>query len=135
MICEGLRTLLLTQSSITNVVGTSGIYVSAAPQTATLPYIVLDRISDEKHKALDGYTGTRHGEVDIECWDTTPGDAASLAKIVSDYLDDFSGATGGDETILSSHQIDDNDTFAEPDSGEEIREFVTILNFEFQYTE
>lgn len=135
MICEGLRTLLLAQSTVTDVVGTSGIYVTTARQTTSLPYIVLDRVGDEKYTALDGYQSARHAEVDIECWHKTPGQAAALAKIVSDYLDDFSGATGGDETILSSHHIDDNDTFDTPQSGEEIREFVTILNFEFHYTE
>lgn len=134
MICQGLQTLLLANANVTAVVGSAGVYVSAAKQAASLPYVVLDRISDEKHKALDGYTGTRHGEVDIECWAATPQAAASLAKTISDYLDDFSGAAG-DETILSSHQIDDQDTFAEPESGSDIREWVTILNFEFQYTE
>lgn len=136
MICEGLQTLLLAQSSVTNVVGTAGVFVSAAKQSASPPYVILDRVSDEKHGALDGYVSTsRHCEVDIYCYDTTPQDAAALAKIISDYLDDFSGATGGSETILSSHQIDDYDTFDEPEDGGEISNWVTILNFEFQYTE
>lgn len=133
MICEGLRTLLLAEATVTAV--TSNIYVTVARQAATLPYIALDRVSDEKHKAIDGYVSARHCEIDIECWDSTPSDAAALAKIVSDYLDDFSGATGGSETILSSHQMDDNDSFDGPESGAEIKEFVTILNYEFQYTE
>lgn len=135
MISHGLTTLLLAQASVTNVVGSSGIYVTAARQNATLPYIVIDRVADEKYKGLSGYLSARRCEVDIECWARTDVAAASLAKIVSDYLDDFSGATGGDETILSSHQVDDHDTFEPPDSSGEIQEFCTILNFEFMYTE
>lgn len=133
MICEGLRTLLLAQTSVTDLVG-QRIYVSAARQGANQPCILLKRISDEKHKALDGYVSARHAEIDIECWASTASAAAALAKIVSDYLDDFMG-TAGNETILSSHQIDDTDTYDPPQSGSEITEFVTILNFEFQYRE
>lgn len=134
MICEGLRTLLLAQSSITDVVGTSGIYVTAAPQSAEVPYIVIDRVRDEIYKGLSGNLGTRHCEVDIDCWHTKPGTASALAKIVSDYLDDFSGATGGSETILAVHQVDESDTFDPPPSGGPIQEFATILNLEIDYT-
>ena len=133
MICEGLRTLLLAESTVTAV--TSKIYVTAARQNATAPYIVLDRIEDTKFSGLGGYLSARKCEVDIECWDTTPSDAAALSKIVGAYLDDFTGATGGSETILSCHEVGGNDTFATPKSGEEITEFVSILNYEFLYTE
>jgi hypothetical protein len=135
MICEGLRTLLLAQSSITDIVGSAGIFVSAARQGSDLPYIVLDRVSDEKYKGLGGYLNQRHCEVDIECWHKTQSLAAALAKIVSNYLDDFTGATGGDETITESTQMDDSDNYVDPKTGNAISEFVTILNFEFHYTE
>jgi hypothetical protein len=134
VICEGLRTLLLAQSSITDIVGTSGIYVTAAVQSASLPYIVIDRIRDEIYKGLSGNLSARHCEVDIECWQKKPGTAAALAKIVSDYLDDFSGATGGTETILAVHQVDTTDTFDPPQSGGPIQEFATILTLEIDYT-
>lgn len=133
MICEGLRTLLLAQSSVTDLVSTR-IFVTAAKQGEVLPYIVIDRVSDEKYKGLSGYLSTRHAEVDIECWGKTQSTAASLAKIVSDYLDDFSGATGGSETVLAVQQVDEDDTFDPPDSGGQIQEFVTILTFELDYT-
>lgn len=134
MICEGLRTLLLAQSSVTAVVGTDGIFVTAAGQRADLPYIVIARVSDEKYKGLDGVLTLKHCEVDIECWHKTQSGAAALAKIVGDYLDDFSGATGGAETIKAVHHIDDDDTFDPPESGGQIQEFATILTFEMGYT-
>lgn len=133
MICEGLRILLLAQSSVTDLAGTR-IYVTAAKQGITQPYIVIDRVDNEKYKGLGGYLSTQHCEVDIECWASTQTAAAALAKVVSDYLDDFSGATGGSETVLASHQVGDVDNYATPPSGSEITEFVTILNFEFDYT-
>lgn len=136
MICEGLRTLLLAQSTVTDIVGSSGVYVTAARQSGTRPYIVLDRVDDEKYKGLAGYLSTtRRCEIDIECWGKTQSSASALAKVVSDFLDDFSGATGGTETILSANQVGDTDNFDPPDSGGAIQEFVTILNFEFMYTE
>jgi hypothetical protein len=133
MICEGLRTLLSAQSSVTDVVGTR-IFVTAARQGESLPYIVIDRVSDEKYKGLSGFLSAKHCEVDIECWGKTQTSAAALAKVVSDYLDDFSGATGGAETILAVHQVDEDDTFDPPDSGGQIQEFVTIVTFEIDYT-
>lgn len=132
MICEGLRTLLLAQSSVTDT--TSEIYVTQAPQRAGTPRIVVDRVSDEKYKGLDGYQSAKHCEVDIEVWSTTPTKAAALAKTISDFLDDYTGAAGN-ETILSSHQIDTSDSFDYRSSGDDVVDYVTILNFEFHYTE
>jgi hypothetical protein len=134
MISKGLKTLLLAQASVTAITG-NRIFVSAAKQGTTGTYIVIDRMSDEKYKGLDGVQTAKQAEVDIECWARTPESAAALAKVVSDYLDDFQGATGGAETILASHQVDDSDNYVAPTSGGEITEFVTILNFEFMYTE
>jgi hypothetical protein len=133
MICEGLRTLLLAQSTVTDVVGQK-IFVTAARQGQDRPYILIDRVSDEKIKGLSGFLSAKHCEVDIDCWANTASAAAALAKIVSDYLDDFSGATGGTETILAVHQVDEDDTFDPPSSGGQIQEFVTILTLEIDYT-
>lgn len=133
MITDGLKTLLLAQSSVTDLVGTR-IFKTAARQGTDKPYIVIDRIDSEKYKGLSGYLSTQHAEVDIECWASTQTAAAALAKVVSDYLDDFSGATGGTETILAVHQVGEADNYAPPKAGGEITEFVTILNVELDYT-
>lgn len=133
MIAEGLKTLLLAQAPVAAIVGTR-IYVTAAKQGTPRPYIVIDRMRDEKFKGLDGVQTAKQAEIDIECWASTPGSAAALAKVVSDYLDDFKGVAGA-ETILAAHQLDDSDNYVTPTSGGEITEFVTILNLEFIYTE
>lgn len=133
MISAGLKTLLRAQSSITDLVD-QRVFEVAARQGTPQPYIVIDRVSDPKHDTLGGVLGSRMAEVDIECWAATPAAAAALAKVVSDFLDDYTGAAGS-ETILSSHHMDEEDTYDPPQSGGEISEFVTILNFEFLYTE
>jgi hypothetical protein len=133
MICEGLRTLLLAHAGTIAVVGTR-IFVGAARQGQARPYILIDRVSDEKFKGLDGVLPMNSCEVEIVCWHNTASDAASLAKVVGDYLGDFSGATGGDEAIKASHHVDEDDTFDPPPSGGQITEWATILTFEFQYT-
>lgn len=132
MISKGLRTLLLAQSSITDVVSQK-IFVGAATQGTEQPYIVIDRTSGEKFKGLDGYQGTRRAEIDIECWHNTPGDATTLADLVSDFLDDYTGAAGS-ATIKESTQVDETDNYDQPKSAGQIGEWVTILNFEFIYT-
>jgi hypothetical protein len=132
VISKGLRTLLLAQSSITDIVSQK-IFVGAARQGTEQPYIVIDRMSGEKFKGLDGNQGTRRAEIDIECWHNTPGDATTLADVVSDFLDDYTGAAGS-ATIKESTQVDEADNYDQPKSGGEIGEWVTILNFEFIYT-
>lgn len=133
MIAKGIKTLLLAQASVTAIVSTR-IFVSAAKQGTDPPYIVIDRMRDEKYKGLDGVQTGKQAEIDIECWARTPESAAALAEVVSDFLDDFQGATGGAETVLASHQLDESDNFDNPTSGGEITEFVALLNFEFMYT-
>lgn len=135
MICAGLQTLLLANTNVTDLVGTEGVFVTAAKQGTDMPYVILDLIDDRKYKAFDGFVGALHCEIDIYCYDTTPQDAKALAKVIDDYLDDFSGSTGGSETIKESNQVGRYNTYSEPQSGGEISEWVTILNFEFQYTE
>lgn len=131
VISAGLKTLLLAQSSVTDLVG-QNIFVTSASQGTPQPYIVIDRMSGEKFKGLGGYLGTKRAEIDIECWHNTPGDATALADIVSDFLDDFTGAAGS-ATILESTQVDDADNYDTPKSGGHVTENVTILNFEFIY--
>jgi hypothetical protein len=132
VISSGLQTLLLAQSSVTDIVGQS-IFVTSASQGTSQPYIIIDRMSGEKFKGLAGYLGTKRAEIDIECWHNTPSDATTLANIVSDFLDDFTG-TAGSVTIKESTQVDDVDNYDTPKSGGHITENVTILNFEFIYT-
>lgn len=133
MIAKGIKTLLLAQASVTAIVSTR-IFVSAAKQGTDPPYIVIDRMSDEKYKGLDGVQTGKQAEIDIECWARTPESAAALAEVVSDFLDDFQGATGGVETVLAVHHLGDSDNYVAPTSGGEITEFVSLINLEIQYT-
>jgi hypothetical protein len=132
VISKGLKALLLAQTSITDIVD-QDIFVGAATQGTTQPYIVIDRMAGSKFKGLDGNLGTKRAEIDIECWHNTPGEATTLADIVNDFLDDFTG-TAGSVTIKESTELDNTDNYDTPKSGGHIGEWVTILNFEFIYT-
>lgn len=132
MISKGLRTLLLAQSTITDVVDQK-IFVGAATQGTEQPKIIIDRMNGEKFKGLSGYLGTKRAEMDIECWHNTQGEASALADIVSDFLDDFTGAAGS-TTIKESTHAGEADNYPTPPGGAHIGEWVTILNYEFIYT-
>lgn len=103
----GLRTLLLAQSSITTLapaqtirgVSVPAVFVNKVPQGFVPPYLRITRIRHDPLKALDGTTGMAESEIDIDCYESTEPEAEALAKAVSDYLKDYSGAAGGSDTI------------------------------------
>ena len=93
----GLRTLLLAESSITTL--SPVVYVETVAQGIKPPYIVISSTGHDPMKALDGTTGMEETEIDIECVEYTDAEAEALAKAVSDYLKDYSGAAGASDTI------------------------------------
>lgn len=103
----GLRTLLLAQSSITTLApaqtigGKSydGIFVEKVKQGFKPPYILITDTSLDPMNTLDGMTGMGDSEIDIECVEYTEPEAEALAKAVSDYLRNYTGAAGGSDTI------------------------------------
>lgn len=132
MITEGLRSLLLAQSSVTGTVGSSGAYIQFAPQGVNPPFIVISRVDTERPLRLDGSGGMRMADIDIECWSTTPTKAAALAKTVADVLDDYTGAAGSEtvEAVLLQGESDGEET---PTSGEDVVRFYTLLDFSIHY--
>lgn len=105
MILIGLRTLLLAQSSITDLVTNDGgrkvgVYIEKAPQGAALRYVILADIDEDPYAALDGTTGLKATEIDIDSKGATYDQAMALAEAVDAFFKDYSGAAG-DQTIAA----------------------------------
>lgn len=106
---NGLRTLLLAQSSITTlcpaqtVQGTSysKVFTDAIKQGIEAPYIRIRRTAYDNNNTLDGSVGTGKSTIEIKSVANTEPAAEALAKAVSDYLKDYAGAAGGSDTIVS----------------------------------
>lgn len=132
MITEGLRTLLLGESSVTDIAGQK-VYGEWAAQSVGPPYVIISRTSDDPQGDLTQTSGKRIAQFDVECHGKTGSQAASLAKAVADFLKDYTGAAG-DETIEAVAYNGENDDTLGPQEGEQHPSFATILDLTVIYT-
>lgn len=138
----GLRTLLLAQSSITTLApaqtvgGKSydSIFVEKIKQGVKPPCIVITRNGYDPMKTLDGTSGMASSEIDIECYESTEPKAQALAKAVSDYLKDYSGAAGGSDTINAVLWDGINEFETEEQDAKDNWRYAVVLNFTIQHT-
>lgn len=99
---SGLRTLLLTQSSITTLVpsqvveGTTyyGIFNEYPEEGFKLPFILISQVSFDPYVTLDGTAGMGSYEIDIDCYANKYSTALAIADAVTEFLKDYSGSAG-----------------------------------------
>lgn len=132
MITPGLRSLLLAEATITDLVG-QRVYVNQADQSAASPYIVISTIDTNPMLALDGTYGMRSAEIDIDCWAAGYIDAKTVAKAVLAYLADYKGAAGA-VTIDAVQWIDEDDGPQSPTDGKQLGRHLVTLEFVIQFT-
>lgn len=132
---QGLRTLLLAQSSITSLLGdaTKGVYLDFAPQGVAEPFIVISAVSVNPLLHLGGTGGLRFTSVDVDCKARTREAATSLAQAVETYIADYSGAAGSD--TLNAVLLEDRGyDFEPPDGARQWGRFVETLDIQCQWT-
>lgn len=96
-----LRTLLLAQAQIA-ALATGGIWVDEAEQGAALPYVVIVETDTEGNTSLDGSTDNlQFVTYDIDCYAQTANKAIQLRDAIRSFIKDYSGATGGTQTIAA----------------------------------
>lgn len=134
---NGIRTLLLAQSSVTSLCGSQtvdnvsvpAIFVQAPRQGIKTPYVVISRTSHDPMKTLDGTTGMAQTEIDIDCFAATETKADALAKVVSDFFKDYTGVAGASDTIDAVLWEDMND-FENPEGdGSDTWRYAVTLTF------
>jgi hypothetical protein len=130
---EGLRTLLLAQSSIASLVGANGVYVTAVPQGATPPYVLLTVLDSDEFADLVTSGDFREVTVEIDAVASTQAAAASLAVAVRNFLRDYSGPAGGQVIDQVVAEGGERDSVQPPDSGSDRKRFVTSFEAEIQF--
>lgn len=70
------------RSRLTGGAAGTRVYWNIVPQTATLPYIRLQTISDPRPEHLKGYQGARTTRVQVDCYAATYAAARSMAEAV-----------------------------------------------------
>lgn len=132
---EGIRTLLLAESTVSTLLGeaTKGVYVDHAPQNAVLPYVEIHNTSMNPMLHLGTTGGMRSSELDIDCKAATGEAARALADAVEAYIDDYSGAAGSDtiNAILLQDRVRDVEP---PDGARANPRYVQTIDIQCQWT-
>lgn len=106
---SGLVSLLQNESTISAI--TSQVYITKAPQTATVPYIVLELTDTEEFGSLDGTGSLRRVTFAIDCQSDRSVEAETLGAAVRVFIDDFTGAAGSFtiDAVNLSQELSDYD--------------------------
>lgn len=132
---DGLRTLLLAQSSITTLApaqtinrqSISAIFVDAVMQGFVPPYIMIERTSYTPLRFINTTTAAGTSEIEIDCYERTEPLAEALALAVATYIKDFSG-TAGSATIHRVNWTGSMNFRTEEIDGSDTRRHIATLN-------
>lgn len=138
----GLRTLLLGQTGITSLVPAQtvgsvnypGIFNEDPAQGFVPPFILISQTDFDAYLRLDNTIGTKATDFDIDCYSYSFPASLTIAKAVSDFLMDFTGAAGPLDTIRAvlwegkrSDKLFDN-------QGNDTRQRIVSLSFKIQHS-
>jgi hypothetical protein len=126
MIEAGIRTLLLSQSSITTLVPNQiidkttfqPIFDQEVKEGIKPPFIAIERDSRDPMGALDGTYGMMSSEITVHCVGTSPSKADAIANAVTDYFKDYKGAAGSDTIDAVIWNDSPTDQYQPPDGSE-----------------
>lgn len=145
MIDEGLRTLLLAQSGITTLAPSQtierntvpAIFCNSAVQGVKPPFVVITIIGGDPYLTLEStyHEGLRSAEVDIDCFDYSSSAAATLNKTIRQFLDDYTGAAGANDTIAAVLHDTPVSGYDYPSEGFDTKFHYVTTTYRIQYTQ
>ena len=138
----GLKTLLLSQLSITTLVpiqtlsGTNyyGIFNENPVEDFKPPYILIHLIDDDANVCLDGTSGTATYDFDIDCYAYRFDKSVQIGKAVFDFLKDYAGPATAEHSIKAViYEGKRHDKIYE-DQGGDVRHHIESLSFQIHAT-
>jgi hypothetical protein len=91
---ESLYTYLSTDSGISALISTR-VYPEVAPQSASAPFLVYQRITTQRIHTMSADQGFVMATMQFTVWDNTITSARSVSEAVRAALQNHSGLTGG----------------------------------------
>jgi hypothetical protein len=106
---SALATYLLADTAITDIVGADGVYAFPANQGADLPYIIIQRITEEPFNTLQSPQDVVREEWQLDCIAYLNSDAESLKDAVKARINNASPVTmsGFDVSLIIVTNIAD----------------------------
>lgn len=129
---SGLVALLSGESTISTLVG-ARVYINAAKQGAAFPYIVLTQMGSDENQTLDGSTGVRSVEFDVDCKSKKSVQAETLGDAVRVFIENYTGAAGS-QTINAVHLNSETSEIEPPTDGSDTPVHVVLLDITVQYS-
>lgn len=130
---DDLRTLLLAQADI-SAAAVGGVHIDEAPQGTALPYVVITEMDVEGNTTLDGDTDDlQFVTYDLDCYGQTQKKAKNLRTLIRSFLADFTGPTGGTETIAAVVVNGSASDRIPPTDGKGPSTYVRTLDLTVQY--
>lgn len=131
---EELRTVLLTDTAITAIVGTTGIYVDHAGQEDLSAYIVIGQQGHDPLGNLTETTGVGITQLDVDCLSKSRTQVRTLAKAVIAKFKDFAGTSGG-VTFSAVNWTDEGSDMKQAADGSTEHHFVLTESFNVFWSE
>jgi len=113
---EIIRSRLLASSAISNLVGANGVYPQMAPQTASLPYGILNRISELHDEHMLAASGLAEVSIQVDFFAETMSEIRTLGDAARLALDGFRGTVSGTK-VHNIHLVSASDNIDTPDDG------------------
>lgn len=132
MIDEQIRSYLLTQTAVTNIVGFLGVYVVRARQEQSAPYIVVEQTGGNTEQHMEGLSGVEQANVDIRCHHRTDALAGTLAEIVKPLIAGVQ-KTMGTASVRSAVLFNQTRSSGDPRQGDQTGFPSVTLSFEVFY--
>lgn len=124
---SGLVALLTGESSIRGIVG-QRVYVGKAPQKGgSFPHIVITQQDSGEYQTLDGSTGTRSVEFDIDCKAERSVEVDDLSDAVRRFIDDYTGPAGK-QTVSAVIINSESMGYETPADGSDVGVHATLID-------
>jgi hypothetical protein len=134
-VSASLRTKLLTYNGISSIVG-QRMYADVLPKSATMPAVILWRISTTRDHTVSDVTKSGHTRIQVDCYANTRAAADSLALAIQQSgICAFRGTV--DSITISGVEIDSGDQHEHepPTDGNQVHRYLTSFDFMVHYSE
>lgn len=119
--------ILTADTGVTDLVSTR-IYPIIAPESASMPYITVQRIDSQHEHFMLGSSGMTRQRVQIDCWSDSMLSASNVAEAVRESLDSYRGTVGSLDIRRASLESED-DEYEPPSDDSEDGAFRVSLDF------
>lgn len=131
---ESLRTVLLGATPVTDIVGSTGVYLDDAGQSDLSAYVVISQQSHDPLSDVTQTSGIGVSQFDVDCFARTRTEARTLADAVSARLKDYSGVSGS-TTFSGVNWVEEGSDIVVAADGSSVHYYVFTETFNVFWSE